>query len=54
MFTASYAPKTSNQTMKPTSVKRRTHGFAGPLAKQLQRVCHNTLDFVSVPGLRSR
>src|SRR5439155_12017852 len=25
----------------------------GPIAKQLQRVCHDTLDFVSVPGFPS-
>jgi hypothetical protein len=22
----------------------------GPIAKQLQRVCHDTLDFIQVPG----
>jgi hypothetical protein len=25
----------------------------GPISKQLQRVCHDTLDFVSVPGFPS-
>ena len=49
--------KRSNQTMKPTPKAFAPHGAqaeqAGHIARQLQFVCHDTLDFIQVPGFPS-
>jgi len=42
-----------NQTMKPTSVKRRTRGFAAPWRSKFSLFATTPLDFIQVPGFPS-
>jgi hypothetical protein len=39
--------------MQPNQRKTKNTRLRGPIPKQLQRVCHDILDFIQVPGFPS-